>query len=185
MASNNNNNFVEGADGVEGTDVVDLDASGILAMGSPGGSQPEPSQEPTGASLPPDAMELDAPEPLGPEIERLINEDLDDYLRGEPRKEPETTTESDLATSKEGEWIERKKRSLAERKKGEEEESAPRLNDSVPTFDEELGGRYVRDRRNQTERGREQLRSSEKGRGVKRSGTNREVEDGESTGRMV
>ena len=68
---------------------------------------------------------------------------------------------------------------MSERRKLEEEESAPRPNPSVPTFDEDLGGHFVCDRRNQTERGKEQMRKLERVSGVKRSGSNREIEEGE------
>ena len=89
MASNNSNNVedsaVERMDEGHPNDVVnvDLDASDIIAMGTPGGSRPSPSQVADGASLPPDALELPAQEPLGPEVERLIEEVLEPELTHE------------------------------------------------------------------------------------------------------
>merc|ERR1711946_60195 len=157
-------------------DIVDLDASGLLAMDPPGGSRSPSAPE---ASLPQDATgptDVLEREELGSEVENMIDNVLDPYLRQHQEPEMNTETNTDTVAAKEEERMKRKE----ERRKKEEEESKPRLNDSVPSFDEELGGNFVRDRRNQTERGREQMRRADGWSREKKSGKNKELEDGES-----
>merc|ERR1711911_312371 len=105
----------------------------------------------------------------------MLDNVLDPYLRQQQEPETYTETSTDTVAAKEEERMKRK-----EEEKKEEEESKPRLNDSVPSFDEELGGNFVRDRRNQTERGREQMRRADGWSREKKSGKNKELEDGES-----
>ena len=77
-------------------DIVDLDASGLLAMDAPGGSRSPSTQAVPEASLPHDAtgqLELEV-EGIGSEVEELIETVLDPFLR--QQQDPETNRRTDM-----------------------------------------------------------------------------------------
>ena len=97
--------------------IVDLDASALLAMDAPGGSRSPSTQAAPEASLPHDATGELVVEELGSEVEDMINNVLDPYLRRYqgPDNDMDTITDTVAATSKEEE---RSKRKEERRKKG-------------------------------------------------------------------
>ena len=88
--------------------IVDLDASGLLAMDAPGGSRSPSAPE---ASLPQDATgqtEVLEREELGSEVEEMIDNVLDPYLRQHQEPETNMETNTDTVAAKEEERMKRK-----------------------------------------------------------------------------